>query len=44
MFNLFSIRTNYWKNGTQFMGKWTARVMGTTNFLYLPDKHRGEQL
>ena len=28
MLNLFSARTNYWKNGTQFMGKWTARIMG----------------
>ena len=30
MLNLFSLRTNYWKNGTQWMGKWTARAIGNT--------------
>lgn len=28
MLNLFSLRTNYWKNGTQWMGKWTAKAIG----------------
>ena len=28
MLNLFSLRTNYWKNGTQWMGKLAARTMG----------------
>lgn len=28
MLNLFSLRTNYYKNGTQFIGRLAARVMG----------------
>ena len=28
MLNLFSIRTQYWKNGTQFIGRIPARIMG----------------
>ena len=35
MLNLFSLRTNYWKNGTQWMGRWTARVMGENNYEYV---------
>ena len=34
MLNLFSLRTNYWKNGTQWMGKWCARVIGENNYEY----------
>ena len=34
MFNLFSLRNNYWKNGTQWMGRWTARAMGENNYEY----------
>ena len=32
MLNLFSLRTNNWKNGTQWMGKWSARAMGENNY------------
>uniref|UniRef100_A0A7S3CI71 Uncharacterized protein n=1 Tax=Strombidium rassoulzadegani TaxID=1082188 RepID=A0A7S3CI71_9SPIT len=32
MLNLFSIRTNYWKNGTQFIGRIPARIMGEHNY------------
>ena len=32
MLNLWSLRTNYWKNGTQWMGKWTARALGENNY------------
>ena len=32
MLNLFSLRTNNWKNGTQWMGKWAARAMGENNY------------
>ena len=32
MANLFSLRTNYWKNGTQWMGKWVARTMGENHY------------
>ena len=32
MFNLVSLRTNYWKNGTQWLGKWTARALGENNY------------
>ena len=32
MLNLFSLRTNNWKNGTQWMGKWTARAIGENNY------------
>ena len=28
MLNIFSIRNNYWKNGTQWMGRWCARLIG----------------
>ena len=35
MFNLPSLRTNYWKNGTQWMGKITARIMGENNYEYV---------
>lgn len=28
MLNIFSLRTNYWKNGTQFIGRLAARAMG----------------
>ena len=34
MLNLFSLRTNNWRNGTQWMGKWTARVIGENNYEY----------
>ena len=34
MLNIFSVRTNNWKNGTQFMGKWGARIMGENNYEY----------
>ena len=32
MLNLFSNRTNYWKNGTQWMGKLAAKAMGENNY------------
>jgi hypothetical protein len=32
MANLFSLRTNYWKNGTQWMGKWVARTIGENHY------------
>jgi hypothetical protein len=32
MGNLFSVRTNYWKNGTQWMGRWTARLIGENHY------------
>ena len=34
MLNLFSLRTNNWRNGTQWMGKWTARALGENNYEY----------
>ncbi len=34
MFNLFSLRPNYHKNGTQFIGKIGARIMGESNYEY----------
>jgi len=34
MLNLFSIRNNYWKNGTQFLGKWTKAVVGENHYEY----------
>ncbi len=34
VFNLFSLRTNYYKNGTQWLGKWVARAMGENNYEY----------
>ena len=34
MLNLFSLRTNNAKNGTQWMGKWTARAIGENNYEY----------
>ena len=34
MLNLFSLRTNYWKNGTQFIGRIPARIMGENNYEY----------
>ena len=34
MLNLFSLRTNNWRNGTQWMGKWTARAIGENNYEY----------
>ena len=34
MLNLFSLRTNNWRNGTQWMGKWAARAMGENNYEY----------
>ena len=35
MLNLFSLRTNYHKNGTQWMGKIVARAMGEHNYEYI---------
>ena len=35
MFNLFALRTNYWKNGTQWMGKWVARAIGNLLIKYI---------
>ena len=32
MLDLFSLRTNYHKNGTQFIGKIAARLMGEHNY------------
>ena len=32
MLNLFSNRTHYWKNGTQWMGKMCAKAMGENNY------------
>ena len=32
MLNLFSLRTNNWRNGTQWIGKWTARAIGENNY------------
>ena len=34
LINLFSLRTNYYKNGTQWIGKWAARAMGENNYEY----------
>ena len=34
MANFFSLRTNYWKNGTQFMGKYVARLIGENHYEY----------
>ena len=34
MLNLFSLRTNNWRNGTQWLGKWTARTIGENNYEY----------
>ena len=31
---MFSLRTNYHKNGTQWLGKWVARTMGENNYEY----------
>ncbi len=28
MFNLFSLRNHYYKNGTQWMGRWVNRAIG----------------
>ena len=35
MLNLFSLRNNYWKNGTQWMGRWTARAIGEHNYEFV---------
>ena len=32
MLNVFSVRTNYWKNGTQFIGRIPARIMGKSTY------------
>ena len=32
MLNLFSLRNNYWKNGTQYIGRITNRVIGENNY------------
>ena len=32
MLNLFSTRTHYWKNGTQFIGRIPARIMGENRY------------
>lgn len=32
MLNIFSLRTNYWKNGTQWIGRSVARAIGTIKF------------
>ena len=32
MLNLFSLRTNNAKNGTQWLGKWTARALGENRY------------
>jgi hypothetical protein len=32
MLNLFSLRTKNWRNGTQWMGKLTARAIGENNY------------
>ena len=32
MFNLWSLRNNYWKNGTQWIGRITARAIGENNY------------
>lgn len=34
MLNLFSRRTQNWRNGTQWMGKMTALTMGENNYEY----------
>ena len=34
MINLFSLRNNYWKNGTQFIGRIAARTIGENNYEY----------
>lgn len=35
MFNFLSLRPNYHKNGTQWMGKIMARIMGENNYEYI---------
>ena len=32
MLNIWSLRNNYWKNGTQWIGRISARVMGEHNY------------
>ena len=32
MLNIWSLRNNYWKNGTQFIGRIPARIMGEHNY------------
>ena len=32
MLSLFSMRNNYWRNGTQWMGRWVARAIGEDNY------------
>ena len=32
MGNLFSYRTNYWKNGTQWIGKQGVRLLGENKY------------
>jgi len=32
MGNVFSLRTNYWKNGTQFIGRINARIIGENHY------------
>lgn len=32
MLNIWSVRNNYWKNGTQFMGRIVARIMGEERY------------
>ena len=32
MLNVFSVRTNYWKNGTQFIGRIPAFIMGENKY------------
>ena len=34
MLNFFSLRNNYWKNGTQFIGRIPARIIGEDNYEY----------
>ena len=34
MLNIWSLRNNYWKNGTQWIGRIAARTMGESNYEY----------
>uniref|UniRef100_A0A7S3JMP4 Uncharacterized protein n=1 Tax=Euplotes harpa TaxID=151035 RepID=A0A7S3JMP4_9SPIT len=35
MLNIWSVRNNYWKNGTQWIGRIAARVIGENNYEFV---------
>ena len=40
MLNVFSLRTNYNRNGRQWFGKWVARAIGENNYEYFRMENR----